>query len=294
MLKLIVTLARSPLCRRGILCGTGLVLVLIAGFGIYSWFRGPKIEIVTGPGNATTVYIDRPVLVPKEVVRYVEDRANVQKLLDENAALRNQITVLAETIAELRSTGSGSIVYVDRPVPGETRTVRQGDFRDWRLHFTFQDDQAQYELTQRFEALAAAGHDREGRPTATVRLFEIGPGDTRTPLTTTKTTVVAASGQGARWLLSPSIQAGAAISDTTPGALVGVQWLKRGTTKAAEDNTYALMTPVVFVSSGRREIGLLPASVNLGRLPRQPFKDLWVSPYLAGSGRFGIAVTATF
>jgi hypothetical protein len=294
MMNLLLRLLRYPVVRRIAVYLCAVPILAAAVFGVYSHLRGPVIHVVEKPGNVTEITIDRPVLITREVVKYVEDKTGAQKLLADNAALKNQITVLSETIADLRTTGSGKVVYIDQPVPGETRVVQEGQFRDWRLYFTFQGEQAKYELTQRFEALVAAGRDVAGKPTATVKLFELGPGDTRTPLTTTKTTLVVASGQSTRWFLFPSVQAGAAVSDTTPGVVIGVQWLKRGTTKAAEDSTYSLLTPVVFLSSGRREFGLLPVSFNLGRIPRNPLNDVWLSPYISGSGRFGLTLTATF
>ena len=287
---------------------TGLIVVacvLLSVFGlgvlVGRWHPTPRVQIITRD-NVKTVLVDRPTLVPTDVVRYVADKAEVTKLLNEAAAAENKIAVLTETIAALKASGTGTVTYVDRLVPGETRTVRATHFQDWRLTFDATEASASYRLAQRFEALAAVGKSADGKPTAAVRLFEIGPGETRTLLTDAKTTIVATVPRGSRWRLSAAIQAGVGLSSTVSGtkaatAILALPWLRRGTSKAAEDNTWAVLTPAVLLGPGIHEPALLPVSVNLAR--RLPlFGDIWVSPGIslaAGKvGRVGVFLTATF
>ena len=56
---------------------------------------------------------------------------------------------------------------------------------------------------------------------------------------------------------------------------------------------FAFATPAVVVGKTVRDIGVLPVSVNLGNLPRQPFTNLWVSPFVSKT-RVGVTLTATF
>ena len=61
----------------------------------------------------------------------------------------------------------------------------------------------------------------------------------------------------------------------------------------AEAWAWSIRTPVVCVGRSVAEIGLLAVSMNLGRVPRQPFRDLWLSP-LVTRHRAGVALTGTF
>jgi len=279
-----------PWLYKGVIGACLLALLVVAGFGVYSWFKGPKVEIVV-KDNVKTVYVDRPVITTKEVIKYVTDRAEVEKVLMENAYLQNQVVTLNETIAQLKTSGSGKVIY--RDVPGPTKVVHETEFKDWRLHFLAQDESATYTLTQSFEAIATAGRDKEGKPFSSVKLFEIGPAGERFPMTNTQTTVVAATPGGKGWFPGVNIQAGAGITTDQGAVVVGVRWLTRGYSKAAEDGVYSILTPVAFIGSKDKEVGILPISLNLGRLPHQPFKDLWLSPYVS-SKRVGVAILATF
>lgn len=304
--SILVSIAKSPTARQVFM----LVLAACLGAFVYAKISGPRVTIVERPGavQEKIVYVDKPVLTEKIVTKYVTDRVEVQKVMMENAYLENQVATLNETITRLKSTGSGQIVYVDRPVPGETRTVREGNFKDWRLNFTFAEDKANYTLDQQFETITVLGKDKQGKPFATTKVLEVGPGETRTPLTNVKATTVQANVKdaGKRWLFSASLQAGfagtvqpsATTSKNAAGGVVGVKWLTRGYTKAAEDGVFSLLTPVVFLTKDVQEVGVLPISFNLGRVPKQPFRDLWVAPLVtftgSGTGRVGFSILATF
>ena len=275
----------------------GLIVGLIA-LSIWLWRRPPRVEVVTRD-HTTTVTVDRPVIQTREVVRYVADPEGAKALMAELEAAHADAILLHETIAKLEAQGSGSVVYVDRPVPGTTQTVREAHFVDWRLRFDAIGDQASYALTQTFEAQAIFGRNSTGQPTGSVRLYEIGPGETRTPLDVARTTIVAATPSASRWRVGFALQAGAAATlagwheSVQAGAVAGVAWLRRGSSGAAEDNTVAIGTPVIYLGGSSVEPGLLPVSINLGRLPRQPLRDVWLSP-LVTPHRAGLALTATF
>jgi hypothetical protein len=277
-----------------ILVAVVLATVFMLGFLAGRWQRTPTVTVVT-KDNVKTVYVDRPVIETRDVVKYVQDTAEVAKLLAEQAFLENKVSVLTETLAALKGSGAGTITYVDRPVPGETRTVREAHFADWRLTFDAVDANATYRLSQKFEALTTVGKDRTGQPTAAVRLFEVGPGETRTPLTDAKTTVVAALPDRPRWHTTVALQGGVGLG---PAGIVGVRWLQHGTPdKSAEGARWALLSPVVRLDGQTVLGGLAPVSFNLGTLPRVIFRDLWVLPmvYLdGGSFKVGGALAASF
>lgn len=285
--------------------GGTLLAGLLLGVLLARWWTAPAGVKIVEHESVKTVTVDKPVLVTRDVVRHVADQAQVSRLMAEAATAKTQVQILAETIANLRAQGAGRVRYVDRPVPGATTTVREAHFQDWRLTFDATDGEAAYSLAQRFEALAVAGRDVTGQPTARVRLFEVGPGETRTELTDAKTTIVRATPDTPRWRLSAAVQAGAGYltgldsADPRPFALVAVPWLRRGSTRAAEDSTWALLSPAALLTSSRVEPGVLPVSVNLGRLPHNPLGDAWLSPYVGYdvSGkktRVGAVLTATF
>ena len=287
-----------------------VVLILLAfGLGALT-FRacaGPRVTVVERPGavQERVVYVDKPVLTEKIVTKYVTDRAEVQKVLMENAYLENQVTHLNETITVLKAGGAGQIVYVDKPVPGETRTVREATFKDWRLDFKAVDTQATYTLNKKFETISTVGKDKQGKPFVTTKVLEVGPGDTKTLLTNTNAVTVIANTKDGKthWFFTGSVQGGFAFATNAegaqaPGGVVGLKWLTKGYTKSAEDGVFALATPVVYLTKETQEVGVLPVSFNVGRIPKQPFRDLWVSPLLTfgskGLSHYGAAIVATF
>ena len=266
-----------------------LIVGMGLGIGLSSWWGNREPRTVTvWKDNIKEVLIDRPVLRTRDVVKVVEDKTNIRRLMDEAKARDEQITALTETITELRATGQGAVIIRDNEV----------HFKDWRLTFDAKDYQATYSLTQKFEAVTAVGKDRTGRPTATTAMFEIGPEGQRMPLPATKTTLVAALPDSDRWRAHFAIQLGGgvtalAVGDNPPVAVVAGQWLTRGTGPEAENSLWAALTPALVLGTGVHEVGLLPFSLNVGKLPKQPFRDLWVSP-LVTRNRMGVVVTATF
>jgi hypothetical protein len=303
--------AKSPFARHAL----SILLAVSLGAGLFWYFGPPRVVIVDKPGpiQERTVYVDKPVLTEKTIVKYLPapSQAEVEKILAENKALKNQVIALNNTLATLATitmAGKENPTKVE-PVPdpkNPAQMVNQVTFKDWRLDFKSVGNDTTYKLTQRFSANAVVTKDVDGKLGASVSLFEVGPKEERTPITNTKvTSIVADPGLGAKhWFFSPSIQAGFAYTyDLTtkkslPGGVIGLKWLTRGYTKAAEDGIYSILTPVAFISS-TVEPGVLPVMVNLGRIPHQPFKDLWVGPLVGfttkgGMSRYGVVFTGTF
>jgi hypothetical protein len=297
---------------RGVLRYTFVTLGIVL-VGVFL-FRacGDKPAVITQT-TERTVTVEVPVekLTTKTIVQYVQDDKEVARLMAENARLKVQVAALNETLATYTAHGTGQVAQVPTetlpPVlrPSEAPTVFQ--FKDWRLHFTTDGQDARYTLTQKFEVLSTLGKNDKGTPVSLVKLFEIGPDGQRLPIVDTQTTTVVATGKGAGWHFSPTLQAGVGFTadkskSRATGGVLGVQWLKRGTSKAAEDSTWSALTPVVFLSgdSKTREIGILPFSYNAGQIKFVPFKDVWLSPYIGFNpstrvfGHAGITVTASF
>jgi hypothetical protein len=282
-----------------------VLLMLLLWLGIPT--QAPPVVTKTTP-DTTTVQVDATKLTPKVVDKlvYIQDKAEVNKLLAENAKLKSTVVQLNQTMAMLQSTGSGKI----ETVPTETvptgllpwhmtqPTVQQ--FKDWRLTFIQNGTDATYSLTQNFEVLSTTGRLKDGKPFTDVKVFEVGPADKRTPLHNVQTVSVYADQTKPHWNLHPTVQAGVAWAQGAEGAVVGLQFIRHGRTKAAEDTTYSVLTPVLFVTSKVKEAGLLPFSVNLGQIKHQPLRDVWVSPFIGIDvqkqkvARYGFAFTASF
>lgn len=256
----------------------------------------PKPEVITKVvENTVTVQVPVEKITTKIVKEYITDTANAERLLKENNALHLRVTELSETLAKYTSQGTGPVVVTPPVQPGDPTAFT---FKDWRLDFTSDGTTANYTLTQKFEVLSTTGRDKDGAPVHLVKLFEIAPSGARLPITDTKTTTIVTDGTRDHWMLGIDLQAGIGVTWNTSGTnqqggVVGVQWLKRGRTSAAEDSYVSLLTPVAFASESGIEAGILPVSVNLGRAKYTPFKDIWLSP-LATPNRLGAVLTATF
>jgi hypothetical protein len=271
----------------------------------HAWPRPPQVVYETP--TTKTVFVDK--LVTKDIEKVVTDpqqAKQVAALLAENKKLKAQVQALVIANATHEVHGEGPIVRLDPYVPGPLPTatpapaaVGSYHFEDFRLNFTTDLTRAKYDLHQRFEVLSTLAKTKAGVPFTTVKLNEVGPQGERWPLDVTSTLIEAAP-KDASWFVGPKVQAGLAKTTVDTGAVVGLQWLRRGSTKATEDTTFALLTPVAFLSTDVKEAGVLPVSVNLGRIKHQPFTNLWVSPYVGISvahrtaSSAGVALTATF
>jgi len=311
----------------------GLVLVALWLIGWWLAPPTPKPGDTTThppktPNSATVEHIVNPTDLQRQLL---EAQAREAQLWEELKTLRSSLDAMTKAVATLRSSGTGKFVPVPGPAgpagepgqpgaPGEpgkfgaavTPLPTRYAFTDWRLSFVGDTatQQASYTLAQRFEITHITGRQRDGTPTSLMRMVEIGPAETRTPVPMLAKTVVIDETRN-HWFWAPTIQAGYAMSwpmststlrpsgTRAHGALVSVQLWRRGLTKAAEDCSLAIASPVVFLSQDVKAIGLAPIGVNLGRLKHQPFKDIWVSPFVVFDPRVslfrvGAGVSASF
>lgn len=285
-----------------------LVLVLGIGLGVWGVHRWQtptpaKVEIREVPKY---VEVPKDKIVTKEVIKYVKDVVEVTKLMNEAKVKDNRITSLTETVAQLRVIADQGprTEFVNVLVPGKA----EAHFKDWRLTFdAIEGAPTKYSLNQKFESLVAVGKDKEGNPFVSSKLFEVGPNETRTELTGATVTHVQAVPSLKGWYFRGAVQAGFVYSyDTSAktavaGGVVGLKWMHRGYSKAAEDGIWSVAIPAAFISSTGVEPAIIPVSVNLGRIPKQPFRDLWLAPIVVfgkapnvSPTRIGFSLTATF
>lgn len=282
-----------------------LFVVLVIGFHIglfYDRNKPVSIEVTVTSPRSTTVTVNVPVLTEKTITKVVKELQTppevvkkMQELLAENATLNVQVSALTDTVAELKTKGGGIvIVNPDKSV----------DFKDFRLNFHTDGKSANYTLTQKFRIIQTMGKNADGKPVALATGAEVTPTGL-VPFTNVETVLIAAVPSPKRWFFSPTLQAGLGITKSVSlkdakGAIVGVQLFKRGTSKAAEDSTLSVVTPVLFIAEGVTEPGILPVSFNLGSLKGNPLKDVWASPFVGVSpltwsvSRVGFTISASF
>jgi hypothetical protein len=180
-------------------------------------------------------------------------------------------------------------------------------FNDFRLNFLAEGTEAEYTLSQKFLILNTTGRNENNVPTNLIRLFEIGPGETRTPIPVTETTTIAAVATPAHWYVKLGVQggmghvAGIAGGESSLSIFVGMPWLKRGNNRSTEKTRWAIATPVVVHDYTETSIGVLPVSLNLGTIMsgKHPLTNIWVSPYIGSTSgtsinRVGGVLSVTF
>lgn len=286
-----------------------LIVVLYFGCGSSK----PNVTTViqpTTPSSATITSIQNPT---NEQWNQLQLQAQNAQLLGELKQLKSSINSITQSIGQLNVSGSGQFVMVPGPqgpagqsvVVGQTSTLY--NYKDFRLDFTgdIATKEAKYTLTQKFEVDHIIGKQPDGKPTSLLKMFELKPDGTKIPLeATTKTTIINTL-QLPSWHFSPTIQVGygsdwvvTVPSVNSKGALISVQLLKRGITSAAEDSTIGLLSPAIMVQTNKSVgYGVVPIGLNIGKvIPHQPFKDIWVNPYLMFTPtlRAGIGVSASF
>lgn len=274
--------------RSNIIYIIGIILIITAFFG----GRYTKDATIIVPETShptpqhTVIQVPYEILTTKTITKIakeyvpVEDMAAVQRLAAQNAELEVKVTQLNRVIADLKTTGEGT-VYHD---PIEPANVT---FDDSRLSFVGNGDSGRYTLTQHFVITNTIGKNKRGVPTNLFTIDEVFQ-NTRTPIKNDQITVqtIAASANNPHWFMSPRIQAGIGVrtvknaTTTTPHIIIAAQWLKRGKTTAPEDITIAVVSPSMTIAGTAKSYGVLPLSVNLGSLPKQPFTNIWVSPYV--------------
>ena len=278
--------------------------------------------------NVTTIQVPVGRLTPEAVEDYVEpvytDLAN--DLLAENEGLKVLVEELSVSLATATSEGRGDVVvtpfetplsrpifnlgyippaatFVEAPPPIRSRVA----FNDFRLNFLAEGTEAEYTLSQKFLILNTTGRNENNVPTNLIRLFEIGPGETRTSIPVTETTTIAAAATPAHWYVKIGVQGGMGHvvgrtgDEASLTAFIGMPWLKRGTNRSTERTRWAIATPVVTYDYTETSFGVLPVSLNLGTImsEKHPLTNIWISPYIGTTtgtsiNRVGGLLTVTF
>ena len=287
--------------------------------------------------NVTTIQVPVGSLTPDAVDDYVEpvymDLAN--DLLAENEELKVLVEELSVSLATATSEGRGDVVvtpfetplprpifrlgyiptgtlappptwpladtFVEAPPPFQSRVA----FNDFRLNFLAEGTEAEYTLSQKFLIMNTTGRNENNVPTNLIRLFEIGPGETRTPIPVTETTTIAAAATPAHWYIKFGVQGGVGHvsggGESSLTAFVGMPWLKRGINRSTEKTRWALATPVVAHDYTETSFGVLPVSLNLGTIMSEKhlLTNIWISPYIGTTtgtsiNRIGGLLSVTF
>lgn len=276
------------------------IALVAVGRAIYRWWS-PATTIVTQlTPIIKTIEVPVDKIVTRTVRTYVrtEDQTMINTLLAQNESLRAEVNRL--TIAYASSTSTGVASQVESSTPTSTAPASENPFpfqyRDWRLAATVTSRESlSYTLSQRFALAVTSGVTDKNVPVSTAVLYEIGPNETRTPLTITDTQFIVAGQPKRHWYRDMSLQGGLAKTSPTWEGVVALQWLKRGSHKSAEHSQWAVLTPAVSFTRTTTTVGVLPVSANLGQIPgvQSVVKDVWISPMLTRTSR-GIAVTVTF
>lgn len=275
-----------------------LMLSLLIGMGSGAWlyrhYDNPTTILTERVVHDTKeVTVNVPILTEKVVTKVLSDPKQqelVNRVLSENRDLSTKVTQLTSTVAVNHSDGGG-VVTVE-PADPHTPTNLAGSFKDYQLEANFSQTVFSYKLNQTFNIVTSNGKDDNGRPLSIVRLFQETP---KGPVQVPSTTIAIQGNPNAiRFRVSPRIQAGLAIDqDKTKGGLVVLQWLKRGSSTAAEDTSMAFLSPGVTIND-KVTLTILPVSFNLGTIKHNPLTNLWLSPTYGLNHKFGIAVSATF
>ena len=282
--------------------------------------------------NVTTISVPEGPLTTEVVDGYLDSvyANSTNDLLAENEELKVRVEELSMSLATATSEGRGDVVITPNETPPPLEYIpidtlspiwpplleappplqSRVEFNDYRLNFLAEGAEAEYTLSQEFLILNTTGRDENNVPTNLIRLFELGPGETRTPIPVTKTTTVAAIGTPPHWYVKIGLQGGMGPVMGTTGsgpsltAFIGTPWLKRGTNRSTENTRWALFTPVVQIPQSRSygaSFGVLPFSVNLGTImsDKHPLTNMWISPYMGTTtgttiNRVGGILSVTF
>ena len=278
--------------------------------------------------NVTTIQVPVGSLTSEVVDDYVEpayvDLAN--DLLAENEGLKVLVEELSVSLATATSAGRGDVVVTPLETPLSSPIFHIGyippadtlleappplpsrvAFNDFRLNFLAEGTEAEYTLSQKFLILNTTGRNEDNVPTNLIRLFEIGPGETRTSIPVTETTTIAAAATPAHWYVKIGVQGGMGHivgrtgDEASLTAFIGMPWLKRGTNRSTERTRWAIATPVVAYDYTETSFGVLPVSLNLGTImsEKHPLTNIWISPYIGTTtgtsiNRVGGLLTVTF
>lgn len=300
--------------------GLTAVLLIGIGFGLGRLsVRDTTLQItVSHPSNIETVVeIPVPVLTEKVITQYVSasDAPMVKKIMQENAARDSQVRELGITVAQHTTMGEGPLTTVapDALPSAPSDEAPDVSYKDWRLEFTGRGNQGRYTLKQTFSIVNTIGTDNAGKPTRITQLYEHWPNDERKEVPITESTVFRTPDKPKKWFVSPRINAGIAqtrdVSSSSPHTtfvptgVVALSWLKHGRSRANEDIRWTVLAPAVTITDTDKSVGVIPVAYNIGSLPKQPFTNIWIGPYIGtstplapqqGFNRVGMTLTATF
>lgn len=299
--------------RRVVVLAAALAVTLTFIF----WPRGTKVVTTQPLPNTIVSVVERPVLTIKEIDKIVTDPVQqklINSLMIENKALKLEVTSLTSTVATLNTKGGvgineGTIREVvdagnspkvaHEPTPAGNLAShdpsKSFNFKDFQLNAVYSGDGTgfRYDLSQAFTIVTTTGKGKDGHPLSLVKLFQTTPSGQAE--ISSKTTEVFADPSAPGWHVNPRIHGGVGINDAGHyGGVVAFQWLTFGSTKAAEDSRFAILSPAVGITKASKDLGLLPISFNLGRIKHNPLSNTWFSPTIDLNKRVGVAITATF
>lgn len=271
----------------------GLVLTV----GIMWHSKGTTTPSFSHPDAHTSV-VTVSKLTPKVEAQYVADPqalAEIATLTTENNKLKLEVISLTSSVATDKTSGgvginggviitlpSTQMVAQTIPAPQEEFT-----FHDYQLSATYSAKPSfTYTLSQDFVVTTTTGRAQNGSLTSLVRLAQKVNGTlVEVPTTTVE---LQAAPNPRKLYVGPSLQAG---FTTDKVVLVGLQWLKLGNSKAAEDTSWSFLTPALTLKGG---LTILPVSYNLGGVKHSPFSNLWVSPTVGLDKTVGASISVTF
>lgn len=281
----------------------------------------PVLAIDHPAPGVTTIQVPVVEITPEVVDGYIApaDTPSVDALLAENRDLEVLVAQLSMSLASATSEGGGvatttpieaapsvptvghipiaglpyvaptwvSDFAIELPPPLVPPVQSRVAFKDFRLNFLAEGADAKYTLSQKFVILNTTGRNEKNVPTNLIRLYEIGPGETRTPIPVTETTTIAAAATPPHWYVKFGVQGGVGriagpSGESSLTVFVGTPWLKRGNNRSTEKTRWAIATPVVAHNNTETSFGMLPVSLNLGTIMSgaHPLTNLWVSPYI--------------
>lgn len=277
------------------------LIVAVLGSGVWLGHHFTKPETVTSIVHDTKqVEVKVPVLTEKVMDRIVTDpkqQVLINQLVKENRELKlRPTTITTTTVASAESGGTGGsdaskITNIPNTENGKTKSFQ---FKDFQLTAQYLSDGSkfEYKLDQKFNIVTSTAKDKDGKSVSLVNVFQTTPSGPKK--LQAETTAISVTNDQAKWFVSPRIQAGFAMDTTKAKSGIGsFQWLKHGKSGDPKDIKVAVLSPGVVVGEVVKP-ALLPISINLGAIPKQPFSNLWVSPWIDTTKRIGFSVTATF
>jgi hypothetical protein len=293
--------------------GGQLVLVGLLGLGI-----GAYIHHKVAPPTTTTqtihdtkeVRVEVPVLTEKIVDRIIADpnqQKAIAQLLKENNDLKLKLTQVSSTVATNQSSGQvgpgandGKITPPSTGNQGGLGTVVPSgsneasyNFKDFQLNATYNATTFKYDLSQTFIIESTVGRDSEGANVGITRLWQQSPnGLISIPA---QTTVIQAAPNPTRWFVSPRIQGGLSFDQNkTRSGFIGLQLIKRGSSKDPKDLRLSVGTIGARVESGSIQPAIIPININVGSFKWVPLSNLWVGPSIDWNKKLGLTISATF